>query len=190
MLFVLMLCFLCPRVAGACSCLSAEPKSDADFQALVDEAEIVFEGRSVEPRWEGDFSVDTFEVLRIFKGPHRTTVEIPTGMRRTADENGYGYSFTSSSCDSSFERGRTYLVFAYKGDSGALFSSVCSPTRESRKARRWFKFLEKDRSESAPPAIEAPSGCRASNDAPTEILALGLVMLLGGRVRRRHRKLT
>lgn len=185
-----MLCFLCPSVAYACSCIGAEPESDADFQALVDEADVVFEGRSAEPRWEGDFSVDTFEILRSFKGPQRGTIEIPNGMRRTADKNGYGYSFTLSSCESSFERGRTYLVFAYKGDSGALFSSVCSPTRESRKARRWFKFLEKDRSESGPPAIEPASGCRASNHAPTEILALGLVVLLGGRMRRRHRKLT
>lgn len=188
-LVAVVLWLACPSVARACSCLGAEPDSDEAFQALVDEATVVFEGRAVESQWEGDSTVQPFAVVRSFKGPPHEVITLDGGMRRERHKDSSSYSFSSSSCDSVFEPERTYLVFAYAGDDGALYSSVCSPTRLSREAGRYFKFLEKNRSEPGPPAIGPSSGCRAPGQAPSDRAVFVLFMVLGVRRRRssRHR---
>lgn len=181
-LFAVLLWLVCPNVAHACTCLGPEPTSDADFQALVDEADAVFEGRPAQSRWEGDSLVYPFEVLRSFKGPQEDSVTIDSGDRRVGRT--YTTEYTTDSCTSVYEEGRTYLVFAYAGDSGLLYSGVCSPTRLSREADRYFQFLEAPQAESAPPPLQSPSGCRVSTRAPAEFLAFALVMLLGVQRRR------
>lgn len=180
-LFVFVLCFVCPNIARACSCVWSEPTSDAEFQALVDEADAVFEGRPAESRLEGESLVYPFEVLRSFKGAQGDSVILDSGDRVV------GRTYTTDSCTSVFEEGQTYLVFAYTGESGLLYSGACSPTRPSGEADRYFEFLEAPVPDSAPPPLEPPSGCRVSTRAPTQMLAFALVMLLGLRARRsRH----
>ena len=181
-LLALMLWLVCPNVARACVCVGAEPATDAEFQALVDGSAAVFEGRAGEPRWEGDFYVYPFEVLRSFKGPQGDSALVGTGGRRE------GRSFTGSSCDASFEEGRSYLVFGFLNESGQLSSWQCSPTRLTSEAGPYLKFLERPEPETEPPPIEPPSGCRASTRAPTELVAFALIGLLGLRSRRSSRQ--
>ena len=175
-LVVGLLCLLGPRLSYACSCVLPKPETDAEYQALVDEAALVFEGTSRGSRWDGDRLVDTFDVLRTFKGTQRDAVALDTGTTR--DRTG-GLMLTMDSCDSVFDPGRTYLVFAYRGDSGSLSSSVCSPTQPSRKARRWFAFLERESHDGGPPPVEPSAGCRTSSGPTPSILVLGLVGLFG-----------
>ncbi len=171
--FALALWLVCPSVARACSCLGDEPTNDAEFQALVDEADAVFEGRAAQERWEGDVLVNPFEVLRSFKGPQEDSVVLHSGTQRE------GRTYTMSSCDRTYEEGKTYLVFAYAGESGSLVSGECSPTRLILEARPYLEFLEGLQTDSQPPPIESPSGCRVSTRAPTDLVAFALVVLLG-----------
>lgn len=175
-LLAFVLAFLVPQVASACSCVGGEPTTDAEFQAELDAADVVFEGKAQGDGWDDELHVYTFEVLRTFKGSQAETISIASGMRQTRTKSG-GMTFEGSSCDSAFDPGRTYLVFAYKGESGSLSSAGCSPTQRSKQARHWFAFFERAQRDSEPPAIEPSAGCRASPPSPAGLVVFALVVL-------------
>jgi hypothetical protein len=105
-------CFvLAPRAARGCTCISNNPPVCTQYWT----ADAVFTGRVRSTRYKsrGDdrHLVVELDKARAYKGV--------SGTRVTLD-------FLSTSCDPSFDEGRTYLVYAYRDrDTGRLGTTMC-----------------------------------------------------------------
>ena len=131
-----------PHVARACSC--AQRLSPT--QALT-RADVVFEGRVTRVPTRTDFAKGfggtvsyEFEVERYWKGVVESTMSLHTPS-------------SGAACGRRFRAGERYLVYArVDGQTGNLVDTICSRTRESRRADEDFSRLPNERrvSSSAP----------------------------------------
>ncbi len=115
-----------PRVSSACTC--PPPSSLAQTVAAAD---AVFMGKviSFELVPAQPERVARFEVMKVWKGRPLEVAEIFTAENEAAC--GYG-----------FRVGETYLVYAYKDDSGKLHTHVCTRTWPASGAQADLKYLE------------------------------------------------
>ncbi len=124
-----------PHAARACSC--AQRLSPT--QALT-RADVVFEGRVTRVPTRTDFAKsfgDTvsyeFEVERYWKGVVESTMSLHTPS-------------SGAACGRRFRAGERYLVYAQlDSQSGKLVDTICSRTRESRRADEDFSRLPSER---------------------------------------------
>jgi hypothetical protein len=91
--------------AEACEC---RPRAEHATGELA-RHKSAFAGRVKDVRTEGDASVATFDVHRVWKGPRGKELAVRT----------------SGACAASFEVGKDYLVYA-DGDEGALTADRCA----------------------------------------------------------------
>jgi len=120
-----------------CSCARLPPGANTARQlakSASEGSEAIFEGKvdSVELRWKlaeghvgdvvpADFDQEppemaaSFEVLRSYRGVEGKYVQVKTGIG-------------GGDCGFDFETSETYLVFAYKDQSGELSTGICSST--------------------------------------------------------------
>lgn len=91
----------------ACEC---RPRADHATEEL-SRHKSAFAGRVTAVRAEGESSVVTFDVHRVWKGPRGKELAVKTG----------------GACAASFETGKDYLVYA-DGDKGALTTDRCAQT--------------------------------------------------------------
>ena len=127
------------REAAACMCVgSAEPKSDAQITREVKDelgkAVGVFTGRVV----ERDELTVTFEVDAVWKGEIGPTHIMSTGAVASPDG-----TISMTSCDFSFARGRSYLVFAFGKSLVEAKATSCTRTSEMRYALETLPVLDK-----------------------------------------------
>jgi hypothetical protein len=185
------LCVAHGPYAHACECVAALPTSAAD---LLSNHAAIFEGRVLGATEPSDPPADAgyeerltaaqarldqllshrevhFEVLRSWKGPTGHAV-----VRTRAQRSACGYSFAA---------GRTYLVFAYAGDDGALWVSACGRTRPSEEAHDDRVLLNSLGASARPAAVVPPrsscAGCAIEPDGGaygSSTLALTLVAAL------------
>lgn len=121
-----------PCETGFCMC--ARPD---DVATEVAGAQAVFTGRVVAVRdtvvGDGHFPGPrvrqvTLRVDRAWKGVDSSTVAVVTGM-------------WDADCGFPFRRGRSYLVFAYRGHDGLLTAGICGRTARLWRAARTLREL-------------------------------------------------
>jgi len=100
--------------AEACEC---RPRTEHAAEEL-SRHKSAFAGRVREVRPEGDSSVVTFEVHRVWKGPRGKELTVRTG----------------GDCAALFETGKDYLVYA-DGDKAQLTTDRCAQSRLDEAAR-------------------------------------------------------
>ena len=127
------------RVGEACACVvSAEPKTDAEITKQVEDelgkAIAVFIGRVT----ERDELTVTFEVDAVWKGELGPSYTMSSGAVANADG-----TFSISSCDFNFARGRWYLVFAVGKTLPEAKAMSCTHTSEMRYAMATLPHLDK-----------------------------------------------
>lgn len=115
-----------PCEAGFCSCVGPQ-----DVAAAVQSADAVFTGSVVSVRdtvvgggsAHGPWSMRrvTLRVKRAWKGAETRDVIVLTGMG-------------GGDCGFPFQRGKTYLVYAHRSDSGGLGAGICGRTASLRNA--------------------------------------------------------
>jgi hypothetical protein len=116
-----------------------------------------------------------FEVLRSWKGAAGQAV-VRTPGQRTA-------------CGYPFAMGRTYLVFAHRGEDGALWANACGRTRPDDEAARDRAVLDAYTATVTTAVAPPRAGCAGCATAPDGSaggfvgLALALVAGLSGRSR-------
>ena len=129
--FVMLTVLSFPRPASACSCLQTSV-TDAFAQA-----DVVFTGRVVSIRLgnplepgvisTADPVLIALDVSGYWKGPVSRVITVTT--RRS-----------EMSCGFTFQTGRDYLIYAYKGEAGRT-TDLCSRTRSVTKAADDLKSL-------------------------------------------------
>jgi hypothetical protein len=108
--------------ADACTCLEATPSE------LIAEADLIFEGRAVRtematsrldrlsrwlaPSYYSDLGITLFQTTRTYKGSIRNYNEIR-------------HYRIESMCGCSFEKGRDYLIVAYRTGSDVYATNLC-----------------------------------------------------------------
>lgn len=137
-----------PCDAGFCSCVGPQ-----DVATAVQLAGAVFVGRvvSVRDTRVGDGSAHgpwpmrrvTLRVKRAWKGAETQDVVVLTGRG-------------GGDCGFPFERGKTYLVYAHRMDSGGLGAGICGRTASLQRAAEDLEELGPPR-EVTEPISRAPS---------------------------------
>lgn len=125
--------FVAPKAAFACSCLVMDAPLKKQVEKAYTEASAVFSGEVVEitPASNDSYSLNIkFKVASKWKGAADKEIVVTT----TKDSAMCGYAFVV---------GKTYLVYAYKNDSG-LSTTNCSRTAGFSKDGdvRYFKKLK------------------------------------------------
>lgn len=132
---LLFIFLLLPQAISACSCMmmmSGNPPCQSFWSSPV-----VFSGRVSEiktaVRETGSLRgygqrVVRFNVLGDYRGNVGTTTEITTGQG-------------DGDCGYAFELNKDYLVYAYKGEDGALSTGICNPTKPLDKAIEDIQFI-------------------------------------------------
>jgi len=100
-------------LALACTC--AQP---ASVQEGLQQADEVFAGLVERFELKGSGRVATFRVRRVWKGPKTHRIQVATG----GGDGDCGYHFIV---------GMEYLVFAHRGASDTLQTSICSRTKQA-----------------------------------------------------------
>jgi len=135
---------VCVSTAFGCGCAGLDPNRLAEqLELAVKDADVVFLGdlekldyisgipnkflekeRETTPGLTWETKTAVFKVDRWWKGP----VDLQTLIIMDATRNSDG-TRSGSDCDPSFEKGKTYLVFAWKR-AGYLRSSACAFNQE------------------------------------------------------------
>ena len=133
------------RSAYACSCAGiATPTEDFKASDAVFSGEVATLGID-DPNPQDDLPLGgvEFSVEKSWKGVSKGSVVI------YGQGESYGTSVTNS-CDVEFERGGSYLVYAYSsGENGPLGTDVCTATKPLARAEADLRAL-------GPPAIQLP----------------------------------
>ncbi len=122
--------------AGACSCVGSAVGSHPCVALW--QADAVFAGRAAAvevlggPEPEGDYACSSrrvsFEVAEGFRGAETgDVVEIVTGMG-------------GGDCGYDFELGKSYVVYAHRGDAGVLYAGICGRTRTLSEAEEDLRY--------------------------------------------------
>ncbi len=121
------LAWMTPHIAQACSCSGRHVPQEAARQS-----DAVFEGRVIAaPSLRSGYSETVtyeFSVTRQWKGDVGQRVRIKTPA-------------SSAACGRRYYSGEVYLIYATRGADDVLFDSICTRTRESRRASEDFAAL-------------------------------------------------
>jgi hypothetical protein len=109
--------------AAACEC---RPRAEHAAEELA-RHKSAFAGRVKDVKTDGDSSLVTFDVHRVWKGPRGKQLVVKTAASGTA-------------CGASFETGKDYLVYA-DGDKNALSADRCGQS-ELAESARWVRQLD------------------------------------------------
>jgi|GEM_PF-2342154 hypothetical protein len=141
---ILLFLFFSTQAAMACKCASLPPtvKTDSDWlEWRLRGTSVVFEGK-VESihviNWPWNPVAGetikksglkaTFSAVHAYRGEAREEVVIETGLG-------------GGDCGFDFEKGSSYLVFAWKDDDGNLTTNICSGTRLLEDAGQFLRLL-------------------------------------------------
>lgn len=152
-LLAVLVLWLAPRGARACSCLMPPPPADA-----LAEADAVFEARPYSRTNDDRRAHYGFEVDRVWKGDIGPRVEISTALN-------------SAACGRTYRVGTQYVIYASRNSKGEWTDGLCSRTRASDNAAEDLQVLgvgrgpgerpdapqhEADTLPTEPPRIDAP----------------------------------
>lgn len=109
----------------ACTCLPPPPPSEA-----VAKADAVFLGKILTfEEIAGQYQrLARFEIIKVWKGRPERVDSVMTALN-------------SAACGYDFQTGETYLVYAYKAESGDLHTNICTRTRIEREAAADLAYL-------------------------------------------------
>jgi len=96
------------EAALACSCVEPPPPKQAR-----DEAYAVFSAKVVRAPSDNDYSMRV-QVKAVWKGMDCKTFEMGAGF---------------ATCIGWFQKGKTYLIYADRGENGILYTHLCTRTR-------------------------------------------------------------
>ncbi|HEX9989406.1 MAG TPA: hypothetical protein VGE45_13140 [Chloroflexia bacterium] len=154
-----------PASAHACSCAPYPSPNE-----MLDKADIVFSGKVLSIRVEGQdgpedaewYRVNVFQVGSVWKGRSQSQISVATA----------GNPF--SSCDTSFDVGENYLVYAFQSDNYAepYAFGGCSRTTRLQYAEEDLKALGKGKQ-----VGELP-GMPESGEADDSLVSISIVALL------------
>jgi len=142
----------------ACSCppkpssANAVAQADAVFSGKIEKVELVVSTVS-------SFRRIKITVARVWKGDREAAAEIFTGP----DQGACGYDFQVNA---------TYLIYAYKSESGRLQTDICTRTAAISRAQEDLNYLG--------PAVNEKGACCGSPDifSGDAVLFLGMIFFL------------
>ena len=141
----------------ACSCVPPPPPSEA-----FENSETVFMAMVTSFKRAGEYRrVAKLTLLTLWKGEKALTGEIFTGLN-------------CADCGFDFVVGKTYVIYAYRGDDGALRTNICTRTASLDEAGEDLTFLD----QKDPFFIPEDSGCCGDVSGGDALLAGGVLLFL------------